>query len=93
MMSTMSKRSFSLDTSKLRQDIRLNDFSRCLGKIEQIVGMTVEAAGISGSIGDVCIISSKTGKKKVISEIVGFKAERFCLCPTPILTASVREVL
>ena len=77
----MSKRSFSLDTSKLRQDIRLNDFSRCLGKIEQIVGMTVEAAGISGSIGDVCIISSKTGKKKVISEIVGFKSGKVLLMP------------
>lgn len=70
-----------LDNSKIRQGLKLNDFSTCLGKIEQIVGMTIEATGLACNIGDVCDISIGTGGKKVLSEVVGFKNNKVLLMP------------
>ena len=52
-----------------------------MGKIDKIVGMTVEATGITCSMGDVCrIIIDKSGKY-VTAEVVGFKESRVLLMP------------
>lgn len=74
--------SLRLDNSGLRKTMRLNNFHTVLGKIEQIVGMTVEASGMSCNIGDVCEISV-VGKerKKILSEVVGFKNNKVLLMP------------
>lgn len=71
-----------LDHTKLRRSMRLNNFYTTLGKIEQIVGMTVEASGMSCNIGDVCSISV-VGKerKKILSEVVGFRNNKVLLMP------------
>lgn len=47
--------------------MRLNNFYTTLGKIEQIVGMTVEASGMSCNIGDVCSISVVGKREKKFS--------------------------
>lgn len=70
-----------LDNSKLRQGIKINDFNTCLGKIEQIVGMTVEATGLDCNIGDVCNISIGSDGKEIPSEVVGFKNNKVLLMP------------
>lgn len=70
-----------LDQSELCRNIKMNSFYKTYGKIEQIVGMTVEASGISGSIGDVCKMSSSSDKKVVLSEVVGFKDNKVLLMP------------
>lgn len=72
---------FDLDHSNLCRGIRMNSFYKTYGKIEQIVGMTVEASGINCNIGDVCKISVKPGKKYVIAEVVGFKDGKVMLMP------------
>ena len=71
-----------LDQTKLRKSLRHNNFHNVLGKIEQIVGMTVEATGMSCNIGDVCTISG-VGKerKRIQSEVVGFKNNKVLLMP------------
>ncbi len=51
------------------------------GKIEQMVGMTVEAKGLSCNIGDVCEITLEQSEKKLIAEVVGFKGNRVLLMP------------
>ena len=51
-----------------------------IGKIENVIGMTIEASGAKGGIGDLCIISDG-GKSKVLAEIVGFKDDRILLMP------------
>ncbi|MDO5560084.1 MAG: flagellar protein export ATPase FliI [Oscillospiraceae bacterium] len=62
--------------------MRLNNFYTTLGKIEQIVGLTVEASGISCNIGDVCNISiAGTDKKSIMSEVVGFRNGKVLLMP------------
>lgn len=70
-----------LDQSELCKNIKMNNFYKTYGKIEQIVGMTVEASGISASIGDVCRMSSGVGDKFVLSEVVGFKDNKVLLMP------------
>lgn len=69
------------NNEKIRQGLKFNDFNTCLGKIEQIVGMTVEASGLACNIGDVCNISIGSGKKNVPAEVVGFKNNKVLLMP------------
>ncbi len=52
-----------------------------IGKIENVVGMSIEASGIKASIGDINHITSKDGKRKVMAEVVGFKGEKTVLMP------------
>ncbi|MFT3951834.1 MAG: FliI/YscN family ATPase [Oscillospiraceae bacterium] len=75
-----------LDCAALRQEIRFGNFFTCCGKVEQIVGMIIEASGLACNIGDVCEITlSSTGKsgtaRKVASEVVGFKGGKTLLMP------------
>ncbi|HHV35318.1 MAG TPA: flagellar protein export ATPase FliI [Syntrophomonadaceae bacterium] len=49
------------------------------GKIEQIVGLTIEAVGPWGNVGELCYINSPEGRIK--AEIVGFKGEKTILMP------------
>ena len=52
-----------------------------LGRIEQIVGLTVEATGPSCNIGDICIISSVDGDREMPAEVVGFRGSKVLLMP------------
>lgn len=51
------------------------------GRIDKIVGMTVEATGISCSIGDVCDIELDDGRQRVLSEVIGFRENKVLLMP------------
>ncbi len=52
-----------------------------MGKIEKIVGMTIEASGPTCNIGDVCRIFSKDMSSYVHAEVVGFNKENVLLMP------------
>lgn len=52
-----------------------------IGKIENIVGMTVEATGGNASIGDIAMIYSENKNQHIPSEVVGFKDDRILLMP------------
>ncbi len=52
-----------------------------IGKIENIVGMMVEASGGSCGIGDISAIYSQDAKGQVLSEVIGFKDDRILLMP------------
>lgn len=49
------------------------------GKIEQIIGLTIEALGPWGNVGELCYILTSKGRIK--AEIVGFKGEHTILMP------------
>ncbi len=51
-----------------------------MGKIDKIVGMTVEATGPTSNIGDVCRITLGDGRE-VLAEVVGFKESKVLLMP------------
>ena len=52
-----------------------------IGKIENIVGMTIEASGGKASIGDISTIYNENSKSSVIAEVVGFRNDKILLMP------------
>lgn len=61
--------------------VKSSETVRHIGKIENIVGMTIEASGIRANIGDINIISTQDGKREILAEVVGFKSDRTILMP------------
>ena len=51
------------------------------GKIENIVGMSIEASGVKAAVGDICRIYSDETGRQVSAEVVGFKNDRILLMP------------
>ncbi len=50
-----------------------------IGKIENIVGMAMEASGCKASIGDICLVHNEEMDHDVPLEVVGFKGDRIQL--------------
>lgn len=50
------------------------------GKIDKVIGMTVEATGCSASYGEICKIYTKD-ESSILAEVVGFRDERTILMP------------
>jgi flagellum-specific ATP synthase len=67
--------------SELAESVRSFQTVSYIGKIENVVGMTIECSGANASIGDINIISTENGKKQVMAEVVGFKNDRIVLMP------------
>lgn len=53
---------------------------RLLGKVDQVIGLLVESFGPAASIGDMCFITTKSGKR-IPAEVVGFKDRKVILMP------------
>lgn len=51
------------------------------GKIENIVGMSIEASGGKAAVGDICRIYNGVSGRQLIAEVVGFKNDRILLMP------------
>lgn len=60
-----------------------NDFYfKCLGRVENVVGLTIESAGPEARLGDLCLIHSNAGQAEdVLAEVVGFKDKKTLLMP------------
>ena len=65
---------------KLVDTVRKTESVSHIGKIENVIGMTIEASGVKGGIGDLCIISD-AGKNPILAEVVGFKDDKILLMP------------
>ncbi len=63
------------------QQIRDSDTLSRTGKIENIIGMSIEASGGRGAMGDICRIYSAESNSQVLAEVVGFKNEHMLLMP------------
>jgi len=51
------------------------------GKIENIVGMSIEASGCKAAVGDICRIYSGESGSQIAAEVVGFKNDHILLMP------------
>ncbi len=69
------------DISKFRATLKTGELYNYVGKIEQMIGMTIEARGVSCKIGDVCEVTLETENKSIIAEAVGFKGDHVLLMP------------
>ena len=66
---------------EIQQEIQNADLYTYLGKIDKIVGTTVEAMGPACRLGDVCTIDVVEGTNQVRAEVVGFRENRVLLMP------------
>ena len=71
-----------MDLVGFRKAVKDFDSRRSMGKIEKIIGMTVEASGPDCNIGDVCRIYKKDSPNDYIfAETVGFQSDKVLLMP------------
>lgn len=58
-----------------------NSYTKELGKVAKIVGLTIESVGPSCKLNDLCLIRSRNGNQEVMAEVVGFRDNRVLLMP------------
>lgn len=69
-----------MNTASLVSMLNFDDLCTRMGKIDKVVGSTVEATGPVSNIGDVCRITLTDGRE-VLSEVVGFNESKVLLMP------------
>ena len=52
-----------------------------VGKITEIIGLTIESDGPKSSIGDLCYIYNELGDEPIMAEVVGFRKDKILLMP------------
>ncbi len=74
-----------MNFAAVRETVRKADLFRYQGKIEKIIGMTIEASGPEANIGDVCRIykkgSGSLSDSFIYGEVVGFNNGKVMLMP------------
>ena len=58
-----------------REILATQDFYTRKGRINKVVGMTIEATGLVCSIGDVCLITPERGGNVIEAEVVGVESD------------------
>ncbi len=71
----------SWNKDKYLEIIEKTETIKQIGKITEIIGLTIEADGPKSSIGDLCYIYNTYGEKPTMAEVVGFKKDRILLMP------------
>lgn len=69
------------DVSKYSDLVRQLNPVPVLGKVTQVIGLTVEAEGPEASIGDLCYIYPFKHEKPLQAEVVGFRGNKVILMP------------
>lgn len=71
-----------INLNEYKNIINNTDSFRPIGKVLQVIGLTIEADGPESSIGDLCYIYNKLGDEEYIyAEVVGFREEKILLMP------------
>ena len=70
-----------MDFSTIRAKASQSDFYRYMGKIEKIIGTTIQSTGPVCNIGDVCRIYHKGESSHIFAEVVGFNQNKVLLMP------------
>lgn len=61
--------------------IKKTDTIKEIGKITEIIGLTIESDGPKSSIGDLCYIYNNYNDNPTMAEVVGFKKDKILLMP------------
>lgn len=70
-----------MDIKMIRNTIENASLYTQMGRIDKIVGMTIEATGPFCNIGDVCEIEAPKGEEHFYAEVVGFRENKVLLMP------------
>jgi len=57
------------------------NYIKKLGRVSQVVGLTIESTGPDVNIGQTCRIKTARGNEEILSEVVGFKGNNILLMP------------
>ena len=71
----------SWNKEKYLDIINKTDTIKQIGKITEIIGLTIESDGPKSSIGDLCYIYNDYNDTPIMAEVVGFKKDRILLMP------------
>ena len=66
--------------SSILNSIDVIDTVSTEGRISQIIGLVIEATGLEGSLGELCLIRTKDNRT-IQAEIVGFKGNKILMMP------------
>ena len=69
-----------IDFNKYEQ-LTKRSYTKKMGKVAKVVGLTVESVGPDAKLNDLCKIVSKNGEHEVMAEVVGFRDNRILLMP------------
>lgn len=69
------------DTRKFFDKLNRIEPIRVMGKIEQLIGLVMEASGPSTSIGQICDVYPVGSRVPIQAEVVGFRNQRTLLMP------------
>lgn len=70
-----------MEMQKVHEVIRNSSLYTYMGKIDKIVGTTVESTGPACNIGDVCTIEIPKSGQSMKAEVVGFRENKVLLMP------------
>lgn len=73
----------SLDSYRQLMD---KSYEKEFGRVVKMVGLTVEASGLSANLNDVCFIMADTQARKIPAEVIGFRDNRVLLMPYDEMT-------
>ena len=62
----------TIDIAPFRRMVRISDLYTYQGKIDKVMGLTVEATGLVCNVGDICEIRVDD-THQVVAEVVGLK--------------------
>ena len=71
----------SWNKSKYLDIVENADTIKEIGKITEIIGLTIESDGPKSSIGDLCYIYNDYNDAPTMAEVVGFKSDKILLMP------------
>jgi len=71
---------FELDLTKYEVVLE-NSYVKRLGRVAQVVGLTIESVGPEVNIGSTCLIRAGKYAEPVITEVVGFRGNHVLLMP------------
>lgn len=71
----------SWNKEKYLDIIKKTNTIKQIGKITEIIGLTIESDGPKSSIGDLCYIYNELGDVPTMAEVVGFRKEKILLMP------------
>lgn len=74
-----------IDLKKYRNLLEGN-FIKEYGRIVKMVGLTLEASGLTANLGDICYISGNNSEDRKIAEVIGFRENRVLLMPYDDMT-------
>ena len=70
-----------MDIKIMETQLRNTSLYNYLGKIDKIVGTTIESIGPDCNIGDVCVIEIPGNRTRAYAEVVGFRENKVLLMP------------